>query len=1084
MQPLTIQAPTVLSKKRFSPISSALFAIAMVAICDVGGDARAQTDANSSPRSVSIDGIGFTLPESLQIEKVAGNDMTIWPIVATWDSDGSLVVAESVWNRQKVQEQLVSRPHRIVRLRDTDLDGRFDQRVIIAKDLSFPEGVLCLGNEILVTAPPQIWKLSDTDNDGFFETHDVWFDGKTLTGCANDLHGPWLGHDGWIYWSKSAFAEQTNTVRSGDVLTSKASHLFRRHPNGGAIESVMTGGMDNLVDIAISPEGERFFCSTFLHHPRSGFRDGIGHAVYGSVFGKPHDVLNNHLKTGPLMAPIAELGPAAPAGLICLQHDAPILSSLSSSPSRVSRTAAPATTASPNSVLLCAQFNLQKVSMHELRPSGASFTTTSADLLSADKIDFHPVDVLQDDDGSLLVIDTGGWYDLCCPSSGTDQRVAQGGIYRISSNATRSLGKVAEPSKASTLKEYVAAVGSSHPANSRRATHWLEGHAEDAINAIDSVLHDPTARAENQTALLWLLTRMHTRDVQSSRVERLVVECLKHSSVSLQQTSLQIVSLNLWPSAKPHVATLLNSQSPAVKRLAAECMGRYRDSSDVDLLMRATKGCSTDRALEHAILYALLEIKDTNRLATFLSSEDADARYAALFCLNELQSNEHLTADVVAAALSDPNDRVRKIAIDVMAKNSSWSEESTGLLTKLWSSGEPSALADLEKLLVAWAGQSRCDAQVGMWLADAVKQTPLQRALLLNVIGKQNNRSLPNDWFAPLGKWIEAADREQLIAISAALKNMRWNADGSATFVQTLVNRTVKSMPTDLELGLAIAGSLPKATSGLPIAIQSRIIDACHSENTGIQQLAFTALSKVRIDSVAAEALIGLLPSVTPAHLPMAIECLLQSRNASLDQQLLATLTKTPATKTLSESMVMGWLKDRTAETQSQWKTLFEGVNRPPENVHAEIERWIAKLPAGDKTQGFHVFRGAKAACSGCHQVGYVGGNIGPELSRIGQTRTRRDLVEAILFPSVRLAQSYQSTKVLTEDGTVLNGLIAKETPMHLELILSADKRITVAIDEIDKRELSDISVMPAGLEQQLSLQELADLLAFLESAK
>ena len=36
-----------------------------------------------------------------------------------------------------------------------------------------------------------------------------WFAGKTLTGCANDLHGPYRGPDGWIYWCKGAFAQQT-----------------------------------------------------------------------------------------------------------------------------------------------------------------------------------------------------------------------------------------------------------------------------------------------------------------------------------------------------------------------------------------------------------------------------------------------------------------------------------------------------------------------------------------------------------------------------------------------------------------------------------------------------------------------------------------------------------------------------------------------------------------------------------------------------------------------------------------------------------------------------------------------------------
>ncbi len=65
---------------------------------------------------------------------------------------------------------------------------------------------------------------------------------------------------------------------------------------------------------------------------------------------------------------------------------------------------------------------------------------------------------------------------------------------------------------------------------------------------------------------------------------------------------------------------------------------------------------------------------------------------------------------------------------------------------------------------------------------------------------------------------------------------------------------------------------------------------------------------------------------------------------------------------------------------------------------------------------------------------------IGPELSRIGSTRTRRDLLEAILYPSVRLAQSYQPLRVLTQDGQVYNGLVKSENAQELVLILAAER--------------------------------------------
>src|SRR2546423_5694532 len=78
----------------------------------------------------------------------------------------------------------------------------------------------------------------------------------------------------------------------------------------------MTGGMDNPVHVVFTTGGERIFTTTFLQHPAGGKRDGLIHAVYGGVYGKDHDVVNDHKRTGPALMPVlTHLGPAAPCGL-------------------------------------------------------------------------------------------------------------------------------------------------------------------------------------------------------------------------------------------------------------------------------------------------------------------------------------------------------------------------------------------------------------------------------------------------------------------------------------------------------------------------------------------------------------------------------------------------------------------------------------------------------------------------------------------------------------------------------------------------------------------------------------------------
>src|SRR5881392_1553077 len=232
----------------------------------------------------------LTVPAGFAVERVAGPPLINRPIVADFDDQGRLYVADSSGTNDKSDKQLAEKPHRIVRLEDTDGDGRFDKSAVFADKMMFPEGAMWFDGSLYVAAPPSIWKLTDTDGDGVADKREEWFQGKTLTGCANDLHGPYLGPDGWIYWCKGAFAEQTYERPGRKPLVTKAAHIFRCRPDGTGIEPVMTGGMDNPVKVVFTPGGERIFTTTFFQHPGGGRRDGLIHAVYGGIYGKDHDV--------------------------------------------------------------------------------------------------------------------------------------------------------------------------------------------------------------------------------------------------------------------------------------------------------------------------------------------------------------------------------------------------------------------------------------------------------------------------------------------------------------------------------------------------------------------------------------------------------------------------------------------------------------------------------------------------------------------------------------------------------------------------------------------------------------------------
>ncbi len=359
-----------------------------------------------------LNGHTFTLPDGFEIELVAGPPLVDRPIVADFDEQGRLYVADSSGSNEKVNIQLEKKPHRILRLEDTKGNGKFDKVTVFADKMMFPEGVMWLGGSLYVAAPPSIWKLTDTKGTGIADQRLEWFQGKTLTGCANDLHGPYPGPDGWIYWCKGAFAQQTYPRPGKKPFVTRASHIFRCRPDGSGLEPVMTGGMDNPVDVVFTPGGERIFTTTFFQHPAGGKRDGLVHAVYGGVYGKDHAVIYDHKWTSPALMPVlTHLGPAAPCGLT--RYEAAVFGR------------------DYQDNLFAALFNLRKVTRHVLTPAGATFKSRDEDFLVSDNHDFHPTDVIADADGSLLVIDTGGWYKLCCPTSQLHKPDVLGGIYRI-----------------------------------------------------------------------------------------------------------------------------------------------------------------------------------------------------------------------------------------------------------------------------------------------------------------------------------------------------------------------------------------------------------------------------------------------------------------------------------------------------------------------------------------------------------------------------------------------------------------------------------------------------------------------------
>jgi putative membrane-bound dehydrogenase-like protein len=169
-------------------------------------------------------------------------------------------------------------------------------------------------------------------------------------------------------------------------------------------------------------------------------------------------------------------------------------------------------------------------------------------------------------------------------------------------------------------------------------------------------------------------------------------------------------------------------------------------------------------------------------------------------------------------------------------------------------------------------------------------------------------------------------------------------------------------------------------------------------------------------------------------------------------------------------------LNDAKADLRARARKL---LSSGPADRQKVIDQYRPALThKGDPERGREVFR---QNCAGCHRVASVGTATGPDISDL-RTKTAAMLLQDILAPNAAIDANYLNYQVTTKNGRVLSGLIKTETASSITLTRGEGQTDVVLRQDIDEVRSTGQSLMPEGLEKNISVVQMADLLAFLKN--
>ncbi len=992
---------------------------------------HAQDKEPNEPRDPLTAAKMMTVPEGFSVEVVASEPDIVNPVAMAIDEKGRFWITESLEYPRR--EPGVGKD-RVKVLEDTDGDGKCDKFSIFLDGLNIPSGVAVGHGGVWIANSPDILFVPDADRDGKPDgPPQVVVTGFGRTDTHELPNSLTWGPDGWLYglngvfnYSHVKYPKENPNFKEDHKGWPLTCAMFRIHPRTREFQ-VFCEGTSNPWGIAFNDEGEAFVSACVIDHLWHLVETGYYHRQGGPYppFTWKIDSIVKHKHQK-----------AAYCGIHYFDSDA--------YPEKY------------RGKLYMGNIHGGCINVDRIERDGSTYKGFGEDdFLTANDAWFMPVVQKTGPDGCLYILD---WYDRyhCYQDANRDPAGIdrlKGRLYRVrykdSPRAPQNLDLAKE-----TDEQLIERLGAKNDWTRWTATRLLQERVNDSLG----------------TALLSRLVREGASPVFRRHALFAAGGFAVGKTWDAHLNSFSDPALQAWR-ARVLYSHPSNMNSPAERSKMSFWSAQQWDFYWSNLWSRFP--VSENPAIRLQQLIGISKMPSDSGpiegLLKILAKSEGDRLIPQIAWQNLHPRLELASTDFVAVVRK--NDYLNsKSVLDLMPR------VTDRLLGRQKFDAKP--VAELFSLLRDEHPQ--VGKQVIELLAAKVQSGELKGEKL---------ELLKTAMAEPLTPVLAEGSKHPL-ATDAALLAASWGDPRGLPQVRR--SFTTRGLQADARL--KALGALVAAKDAGVIEAIAAVLDE-KSETADFKSQILTTAARLE-DAKIADVMLARYASLEPGLQPAIVELLTQ--RAAWSKQLLAQVAdkKIAATSiNVNQARRMQALKDKDLSEQLNrvWGQVRDSRNPDREKVVAEMKT-LVRSSKGDAFAGEKVF---KRVCAACHKIYGEGPEIGPDITSNGRNDFNQ-LLSNVFDPSLVIGAGYRVCTVVTKNGRVLSGLLVEDSPQRVVLkpaqvaatsanttsnmpvTVAVGALITVPRDDIDEFKLSELSLMPEGLEKQLSSQEIADLFAFL----